>query len=108
PAPKPLATSVPTATPAPSGTLVISHEPGTGRRRHVATVAVRTTPGTTCDITVEYKSGPSQAQGLYPKQADSNGEVSWSWIVGTRTTPGSWPVIIICGDQTVSTVVTVP
>jgi len=97
-----------TATPMQTGTIVVTHAPGTVRRGNVATVSIRTTPGVTCDITVEYKSGPSRAQGLYPKQADSNGEVSWSWIVGTRTTPGSWPVIITCGNQTVNTEVTVP
>ena len=41
----------------------------------------------TCSITVYYKSGPSEAQGLYPKRP-VHGRVSWTWLVGTRTTPG--------------------
>jgi hypothetical protein len=50
----------------------------------------------TCAITVYYKSGPSEAQGLYSKRP-SGGRVSWSWMVGTRTTPGRWPIVVSCG-----------
>jgi len=59
-----------------------------------ATLKARAPPGAQCTITVYYKSGPSTAQGLYPKQADSNGDVSWTWKVGTRTTPGSWRIVV--------------
>src|SRR4051794_35751042 len=55
-----------------------------------ATLAVSLSVRATCSITVEYKSGPSQAAGLYPK-ASVGGRVSWTWKVGTRTTPGRWP-----------------
>jgi hypothetical protein len=59
-----------------------------------------TEPGAFCNITVYYKSGPSEAQGLDPKDADSSGNVSWTWKVGTRTTPGTWRVITAssCGE----------
>jgi hypothetical protein len=71
---------------------------------HNATLVARTAPGANCDITVYYKSGPSTAQGLYPKTADSNGSVSWTWLVGTRTTPGSWRIVVTAtlGGKTVS------
>ncbi len=59
-----------------------------------AKLEARAPPGSQCTITVYYKSGPSKAQGLYPKQADSNGDVSWTWKVGTRTTPGSWKIVV--------------
>jgi len=59
-----------------------------------ATLKARAPPGAQCTIAVYYKSGRSQAQGLYPKQADSNGDVSWTWKVGTRTTPGSWRIVV--------------
>jgi hypothetical protein len=36
----------------------------------------------------------SSAQGLIPKAADADGNVTWTWRVGTRTTPGEWPIII--------------
>jgi hypothetical protein len=61
---------------------------------HNATLNVSTNPGARCEITVYYKSGPSQAQGLDPKTADSSGHVSWTWKVGTRTTPGEWKIVV--------------
>jgi hypothetical protein len=43
------------------------------------------------------------------KRANATGALSWSWKVGTRTTPGSWPVIISCkGHGTAHTAVRVP
>jgi micrococcal nuclease len=69
-----------------------------------ATLVAKTAPGAQCSITVYYKSGPSTAQGLYSKTADSSGTVSWTWKVGTRTTPGSWRIVVNAslGDQTAS------
>jgi hypothetical protein len=55
-----------------------------------------TVPGSNCSIDVEYYSGPSHAAGLYPKIADSNGQVRWDWNIGTNTTPGDWPVYVTC------------
>lgn len=40
--------------------------------------------------------------------ADAKGNISWSWMVGTRTTPGSWPVVITCGGEVATTEVVVP
>jgi micrococcal nuclease len=88
--------------------VTITRAPGTVRRGARATVAARTTPGAQCSIVVRYKSGPSKAQGLGPKTADAKGDVAWSWMVGTRTTPGSWPVTIMCGREVVSIEVVVP
>jgi len=109
PAP-PAPTSVPAPPPVsvPSGDVTITREPGTVRRGATATVAASTTPGAACTIVVRYKSGPSKAQGLRPKTAAANGDVSWSWMVGTRTTPGAWPVTITCGGASASTEVVVP
>jgi len=59
-----------------------------------ATLNAKTVPGASCTITVYSKSGTSQAQGLETKIADSNGNVSWTWKVGTRTTPGNWRIVI--------------
>jgi len=61
---------------------------------YTATLKAETSPGAQCTIAVYYKSGRSTASGLYPKEADSQGNVSWSWKVGTRTTPGSWPIVV--------------
>lgn len=59
-----------------------------------ATLVAQTVPGANCDIDVYYKSGASTAQGLYAKTADSSGRVSWTWKVGTRTTPGNWQIVV--------------
>lgn len=61
-----------------------------------ATIRVRTAPAASCRITVLYKSGPSRAQGLFPKDADMSGQVVWLWRVGSNTTPGRWPIIVAC------------
>ncbi len=68
---------------------------------HDATIAAQTAPGARCLIVVQYKSGPSKAKGLVPKNADRAGRVSWTWRVGTNTTPGTWPISIVCsaGEQ---------
>jgi hypothetical protein len=59
-----------------------------------ARLVIRTSPGAACSITVYYKSGPSEAQGLGPQTADSNGNCSWSWKVGSSTTPGTWRIVV--------------
>jgi len=61
-----------------------------------ATLTVSVTRSATCSITVNYKSGPSHAAGLYSKRAIA-GRVSWTWMVGTRTTPGRWTIDVYCG-----------
>ena len=58
------------------------------------TLIAQTKPEAVCNITVYYKSGTSKAQGLYSKTTDSNSKVSWTWKVGTRTTPGFWKIVI--------------
>jgi hypothetical protein len=59
-----------------------------------ATLTVAVSPARTCSITVYYKSGPSSAQGLYPQRGK---RITWTWKVGTRTTPGRWPIVVSCG-----------
>jgi hypothetical protein len=61
-----------------------------------ATLTVSTNPGANCSIVVHYKSGPSRAKGLVPKVASSSGRVSWTWRVGSNTTPGRWPIVVTC------------
>ncbi len=62
-----------------------------------ATLRASVSPSRTCSIAVYYKSGASQAQGLYPKRSVA-GRVSWTWKVGTRTTPGRWAIVVSCGS----------
>ncbi len=61
-----------------------------------ATTSVQTAPYASCAIDVEYKTGESKAAGLANRYADGSGVVSWTWTVGTRTTPGTWPVTVTC------------
>ena len=61
-----------------------------------ATLEAKTVPGAACTIVVLYKSGPSRARGLVLRNANSRGVVSWTWRVGSSTTPGRWPVIVRC------------
>jgi competence protein ComEC len=63
----------------------------------IAMLNAKTAPAANCAITVYYKSGPSVANGLENHTADANGNVSWSWKVGSRTTPGSWRIVVSCG-----------
>jgi hypothetical protein len=62
-----------------------------------ATLVARVHPARRCTIAVYYKSGRSVAQGLYPKRP-RNGRVSWTWMVGTNTTAGRWPIQVRCGS----------
>jgi hypothetical protein len=81
--------------PPPALTVAIVSLPPTGQGS-LATATAHTAPGANCTIDVEYKSGTSTAAGLYPKTASPSGAVSWTWMVGTRTTPGDWPVTVTC------------
>src|SRR5262249_8568325 len=74
--------------------LVSLTSPGGGGPPATLPAAART--GATCSIVAPYKSGPSSAAGLYAKRATA-GRVSWTWTVGTRTTPGRWPIDVSCG-----------
>lgn len=68
-----------------------------------ATLEIHARPGAQASIEVDYKSGPSHAKGLYPQTANSSGDVTWTWFVGTRTTPGDWPVIVTANGKTLQT-----
>lgn len=61
-----------------------------------ATLVASVSPNATCSITVHYKSGTSRAKGLGPKRS-VGGRVSWTWKVGTNTTPGRWAITVACG-----------
>jgi hypothetical protein len=62
-----------------------------------ATLSASVSSTHTCSIIVNYMSGPSHAQGLYSKRS-AHGRISWTWMVGTRTTPGRWGIVVSCGS----------
>jgi hypothetical protein len=94
--PAPAPTPAPTATTGGSSAVKITSLTSPVSPGATATASAHAASGASCSITVEYASGPSSAQGLGPKTAAGSGAVSWSWTVGTRTTPGSWPVTVTC------------
>jgi micrococcal nuclease len=63
-------------------------------RGHTASLAAHTLAGAECRITVFYKSGASAAKGLEPKTADENGDVAWTWKVGSATSSGDWRIVV--------------
>jgi hypothetical protein len=70
-----------------------------------ATLSVDVSPSARCSITVVYKSGSSVAKGLVPKRGS---RISWTWMIGTRTTPGRWPIYVSCGGAgTITTAIRV-
>ena len=73
-----------------------------------ATLQIQTTPGADCTITVHYKSGPSQAAGLGSQFANSNGIATWSWKVGSRTTPGVWEIVVAARHEGQTETLTIP
>ena len=76
-------------------------------RNSIATLTAKVTPGAFAYIAVHYESGDSTSPSLSPKQADSNGNVSWSWHVGGRTTIGTWPITVTCNSASADTQFTV-
>ncbi len=82
------------ATPATALSVSVVSLTSPAARGSNATLVIRTSPGANCTITVHYKSGPSKAQGLGSKSADANGQCSWTWKVGTSTTPGTWSISV--------------
>jgi hypothetical protein len=68
------------------------------RTRHQVTLVLSVSSPATCAIIVHYKSGPSHASGLQPKHS-VRGKVSWTWMVGSNTTAGRWPITVSCGKE---------
>jgi hypothetical protein len=66
------------------GFVLLTSRPQSGPGR-TASVTVAASPAQTCSITVNYKSGPSQAAGLYPQRGT---RITWTWTVGTTRHQG--------------------
>ena len=77
------------------------------RRNQYATLSINAKPGIEYEITVYYNSGPSTAEGLEPKVADADGNVSWTWKVGGRTAEGTYRITIEGGGEMIEREITV-
>ncbi len=64
-----------------------------------ASVMIRTNPGATCVISVEYDKVPSKDSGLSQKTADEYGAVEWAWTIEASAPVGKWPVTMTCANQ---------
>jgi hypothetical protein len=107
PTPEPTPTEAP-ALPQPA-TLEVTfpNGPASGRPGQTANLTAHYQSGVSCGIVVHYKSGPSRAQGLTAKTTNGAGLVSWSWFIGTNTTPGQWPIDVTCGSASGQTYINV-
>lgn len=90
-----------TQAPSQEGIQVLAW-PETVGRNETATVTIQGLPNTNYSITVNYKSGPSSAEGLEDKTSDGSGQVSWSWKVGGRTSPGTFHITVSGGGETLT------
>lgn len=97
--------SSPTASPSTgSAQLLVSG----GQLGAMANASIHTSPGTLCSIVYTHPSGQvSTAQGLDPKTAGPDGNVSWSWLINPTTTLGSGNVSVTCGSDQASAPITI-
>ena len=64
-----------------------------------ATLTIKGKPGTEYNIDVIYKKTASKAKGLENKTAPASGTVSWTWKVGSNTTPGTFTIYVSGGGE---------
>lgn len=64
-----------------------------------ATIKIKGMPNTQYTISLFYTNKKSSAKGLEKKESDENGIVSWTWRIGTRTTPGDYQILISDGKN---------
>jgi len=73
-----------------------------------ASVTVETTPNASCSISYTTPSGrASKAKGLGDKNTDADGKVSWTWLIGARTKPGTGHVTVRCGEKSATTQISI-
>ncbi|RXZ84746.1 pilus assembly protein [Paenibacillaceae bacterium] len=77
---------------------IIRIEPNPVRPGRKARLLLRTDPGRTVSLSVEYKSGSSKAKHLGKATADEDGLVVWEWHVSGNTTPGMWELFVQAED----------
>jgi micrococcal nuclease len=73
-----------------------------------ASVEVRTNPGADCSIRYVTPHGTiSRAAGLVNQTADSDGNVSWTWKIGSHTEPGTGSVTVTCNGSSATTAISI-
>lgn len=74
--------------------LIITDWTNTVEAGSEASVTIQGKPNTKYNIVVYYHSGASDAEGLEPKISDDNGNVTWTWKVGSRTEKDTYNIKI--------------
>lgn len=64
------------------------------RRGERASITMTGQPNTEYKITVMFATGPSTAQGLEPAFSDDEGFVTWTWLIGSNTSFGTFEIIV--------------
>jgi hypothetical protein len=68
-----------------------------------ASVTVETAPGVECSIWYVTPHGTiSRAKGLENQIADSDGKVTWTWKIGSKTEPGTGSVTVTSNGASVT------
>lgn len=81
----------------PQAALSFTSFPSSVSRNSNATVSIHGQPNTDYSITVRYKSGTASADGLETKTSDANGNVTWSWKIGGKTSTSYNPSVTVSG-----------
>lgn len=92
-------TNPPVVTEAPAQVLDIISVTSPVECGAMATLTAKGKPGVEYDIDVVYKKTESKAKGLENKTAAADGTVSWTWKVGSGTTPGTFSIYVAGGDE---------
>lgn len=64
-----------------------------------AFIEIQGNPNTEYNIAVYYSGKVIEANGLENKVSDANGYIRWEWTIGSKTTPGTYKIVINGDDQ---------
>lgn len=82
---------------------IVSLQPNPVQRGRRVTLTARVKPNSKASVSVTYPSGRvSQAKGLTPRTAGTDGRVEWTWLVSGNTTPGEATVTVEAGQKKAS------
>jgi len=99
--------SQPTTQPDQPAKIKFVNVNGASPGRH-ASVTIQTAPGAKCSIEYITPSGRrSTAAGLTDQVADADGKITWTWLIGARTKPGTGKVIVTGEGTSSSTDITI-
>lgn len=80
--------------------IMVTKVPGEVKRGSMATLSIKGLPNTVYSIKVKYSSGYSSANGLVDTMSDNEGNCSWTWRIGAKTSPGEYDITISDGVNT--------